>query len=221
MHVFKASAQMAAQMAALIGALAMPAIAQAQETDPITAARLSAELFAVADAKGDALLMIAAARLRKSAPVATIDRAPERDGDAPSAETLEPPLTWEAMLEAAQELSYGDPQLEGLIEDVRAEASKGVQSGRVESYTSIRAGGTDTYRPLVFSGGTYADVYVEGSGVADLNLFVRDAKGRLVCSDTDISAIAYCGWQPNTSETFAVEVRNKGGAPTTYKLMTN
>jgi len=164
--------------------------------------------------------MIAAAKLRKQVAVDVVERAPERDGAAPDT-ALDAPRTWETMLDAAADLAFENPMLTSLIEDVRLETTKGVRTGRVESYTSIRAGGTDTYRPLDFTAGAYADVYVEGSGAADLNLYVRDAQGRLVCSDTDISAIAYCGWQPDRAQSFTVEVRNKGRSASAYKLMTN
>jgi hypothetical protein len=206
--------------ALLAAVLFAPVAAPAQEIDPITASRLSAEMFTLASEQRDTLLMIAAAKLRKQVAVEVVERAPERDGAAPDAAT-DAPLTWEAMLDAAAELAFENPMLTSLIEDVRLETTKGVRTGRVESYTSIRAGGTDTYRPLEFTVGAYADVYVEGSGVSDLNLIVRDAQGRLVCSDTDISAIAYCGWQPDQTQTYAVEVVNKGRSPSAYKLMTN
>ena len=77
-------------------------------------------------------------------------------------------------------------------------------------------------RPWNTSAGDYAEVYVEAKETAsDLNLFVRDGRGRLVCSDTDISAIAYCGWRPATSEFFTVEVVNRGPAASSYSLVTN
>ncbi|WP_226779634.1 hypothetical protein [Oceaniglobus trochenteri] len=205
-----------------LAALSAAPAALAQEVDPIAATRLSAELFDLGQAQNDALLMIAAGKLRKQAEarVEVIDRAPERDGPAPRENPMAP-LTWESMLDAASDLNPDDAQMAGLIDDIRAETTKGVRSGRVESYASIRAGGTDTYRPLEFSVGVYADVYVEGSGGADINLYIRDAQGRLVCSDTDISAIAYCGWQPDTAQAYSVEVLNKGRVASAYKLMTN
>ena len=106
--------------------------------------------------------------------------------------------------------------------DVTFAGTKGVTSGEVYSITTIRAGGTDSYPPMTYTGGEYADVYIEGAtSSADLNVFVRDAQGRLVCSDTDISAIAYCGWRPGKTEGFTVEVTNRSGTPTSYSLITN
>ncbi|WP_319824622.1 hypothetical protein [Thalassovita sp.] len=193
----------------------LPALAQS----PIQTARLSAELYLAGAQQSDPVLILAAARLRKSLTLQQVDRAPEQDGAADI--NAEQPVDWEQMLDAAAELAAGDDALLGLIEDTRAERTKGVATGQVYSITSIRAGGTDTYPPLTYTGGDYAEVYVEGQAATDLNLFVHDAKGRLVCSDTDISAIAYCGWRPAQSEGFTIIVRNKGGAASSYSLITN
>ena len=205
----------------LTAALALPGAAYTQTLDPIHAARVSAQMYYIGAEQRDALLIIAAAKLRKQVAVQRIERPPLRDGDAPVGLAPPDPLTWEVMLSVASSLAYEDPQLTGLIEDVRAETFKGVSTGRVESYTNIRPGGTNTYRPLEFTPDVYADVYVEGSGVSDLNLYIRDAQGRLVCSDTDISAIAYCGWQPDRAQSYSVVVQNRGSAASAYKLMTN
>ena len=72
-----------------------------------------------------------------------------------------------------------------------------------------------------FKGGEYAEVYVEGRGTSDLNLYVYDAQNRLVCSDTDISDIAYCGWRPAKTAAFSVKVENKGKSGAPYSMMTN
>ena len=37
-------------------------------------------------------------------------------------------------------------------------------------------------------------VYIEVRDSSDLNLKIFDDQDRLVCSNTDISAISYCGW---------------------------
>ncbi|WP_099825182.1 hypothetical protein [Oceaniglobus indicus] len=204
----------------LVPCLAPGVSVAADPVDPVAASRLSDELFMLATDTQDALLMIAAAKLRKQARVPRIERRPERDGDLPSGD-LPGPREWQDMLAAALALDPDDAVMVGLARDVRAASVRGVASGRVESRAQIRAGGRDTYQPLVFSGGAWADVYVEGAGRADLDLFVRDGAGRMVCSDTDASAIAYCGWRVDTSDSFAVEVLNAGRVATTYRLMTN
>ncbi|MEM6479860.1 MAG: hypothetical protein AAF647_12585, partial [Pseudomonadota bacterium] len=65
------------------------------------------------------------------------------------------------------------------------------------------------------------EVYVEAQDSSDLNLRIFDDADRLVCSDTDISAIAYCGWQPREDGVFRVEVENASAVTVTYNLMSN
>jgi hypothetical protein len=200
-------------LAALL-ALALPA--GADTASPVKVAELSARLYAQGVDAGDPLLILSAAKLRKTlAPVAT-DRAPE-GGTA----TEGTPLTWEEMLATAETLAAGDDALLGLIDDVRVETIKGVASGPVYNIGSLTNGGGDTYPPIEFRGGEYAEVYVEAKAATNLNLTVYDDRGRLVCSDTDISHIAYCGWTPANGGTFTLKVENKGPTSAAYALMTN
>ena len=195
---------------------------QAMADNPVRNAELSARLFEAAVDLKDPMLAIAAARLRKSVLARRVDIAPEKDGPVPADPAYDRLLSWQDMLDTALSLAPRDATIAKLAEDVKFAGTKGVTAGQVYSITTIRSGGTDTYPPMTYTGGEYADVYVEGAkSGADLNVFVRDNKGRLVCSDTDISAIAYCGWRPAASEGFTVVVTNKSGQPTSYSLITN
>ena len=71
--------------------------------------------------------------------------------------------------------------------------------------------------------GQYVPVMTEAEAKAatNLNLTVHDDQGRLVCSDTDISHIAYCGWTPAAGGSFTLRVDNKGPSDAPYALMTN
>ncbi len=190
--------------------------AAAETPSPVKTAELSARLFATGVEMADPLLILSAAKLRKTlAPTAT-DRA-ATDG-APASDA---PLSWEDMLAEAEALSEGDDILLGLIDDVRAETTKGVSSGPVYNIGSIPNGKTDTYPMVDFIGGEYAEVYVEAKSASDLNLTIVDAKGRLVCSDTDASHIAYCGWRPADTAGFVLKVENNGPSAASYALMTN
>lgn len=199
---------------ALTLALALPA--GADTASPVKLAELSARLYAAGLDQGDPLLILSAARLRKTlAPVAT-DRAATGGTVANGA-----PLGWEDMLASAEALAEDDEILLGLIEDARVETTKGVASGPVYNIGSLANGGGDTYPPIEFRGGEYAEVYVEAKAATNLNLTIHDDKGRLVCTDTDISHIAYCGWTPAQGGTFTLKVENKGPASASYALMTN
>lgn len=200
--------------AALSAALSLPA--GAEGLSPVRTAQLSAELYQAGLDAGDPVLILSAAKLRKSI-------NPEKgslvaEGAAPGAGA---PLGWEEMLASAEDLAQGDDALLGLIADVRAESAKGVSSGPVYNIGTLANGGTDTYPVVDFRGGEYAEVYVEAKDATDLNLTVFDAQGRLVCSDTDKSHIAYCGWRPDQTGGFTMKVENIGPKGASYALMTN
>ena len=195
----------------------LPRAATADPMTPVQTAALSARLFAAGTQAGDPILMIAAARLRKQI-------APEPGGLRPSEGAiadLSAPLEWDDMLDAAAAAAPDDDLIAGLIADTRAESTKGVITGPIYNSGAVPAGKADIYEPVDFRGGEYAEVYIEGRGTADLNLFVYDAQNRLVCSDTDISDIAYCGWRPASTAAFTVKVENKGKTGSPYSLMTN
>lgn len=197
----------------LVG-LALPAWAEGPS--PVKVAELSARLYATGMAAGDPLLVLSAAKLRKGlAPVAG-DRAAMGGVAGAGA-----PLGWEEMLASASALAGEDAAILGLIEDAKVEANKGVAAGPVYNIGSLGNGKDDTYPPIEFRGGEYAEVYVEAKAATNLNLAVYDDKGRLVCSDTDISHIAYCGWTPASPGTFTLKVENKGPVEADYALMTN
>jgi len=164
----------------------------------------------------DPLLILSAARLRKTLAPTPTDRTA-----ADGAPATDAPLTWQEMLTQAEALAAGDAALLGLIEDVRAEGTKGVASGPVYNIGALARGKTDSYPLVDFVGGEYAEVYVEAKSATDLNLTVIDAEGRLVCSDTDASHIAYCGWRPAETAGFVLRVENNGTVSVTYALMTN
>jgi hypothetical protein len=201
-------------LAVCLMSVALPAWAEGPS--PVKVAELSARLYAAGMAAGDPLLVLSAAKLRKGlAPVAG-DRAAV-GGVAGSGA----PLGWEEMLASAADLATGDEVVLGLIEDASVEMSKGVASGPVYNIGSLGNGKGDTYPPIEFRGGEYAEVYVEAKAATNLNLAIYDDKGRLVCSDTDISHIAYCGWTPASAGTFTLKVDNKGPSAADYALMTN
>lgn len=201
-------------LALTLVALVSPALAEAPS--PVKVAEISARLYVMGMDQGDPLLILSAARLRKTlAPTAT-DRAAIGGEIGDGA-----PLSWEEMLASAEALAGEDALLLGLIDDARVESTKGVASGPVYNIGSLTDGDDDTYPPIEFRGGEYAEVYVEAKDATNLNLTIYDDQGRLVCSDTDISHIAYCGWTPAVAGTFTLKVENKGPASAAYALMTN
>ena len=111
-------------IAVCVMSLALPAWAEGPS--PVKVAELSAKTFAKGLETSDPLLILAAARMRKTlAPIAT-ERA-ALDGLAGEGA----PLEWEAMLVWAAELGKDDPLILGLIADAWVESTKGVASGPV------------------------------------------------------------------------------------------
>ncbi|MDN5788644.1 hypothetical protein [Pseudorhodobacter sp.] len=188
----------------------------ASPLSPVKTAELSARLFEAGVEAKDPVLILAAAKLRKQVNPEQSERS-AIDGEAGEGA----PLGWQDMLVQAESLAVGDDALVGLIEDVRAETTKGVVMGPIYNIGKLSGGKSDRYPRIDFKGGEYAEVYVEAKSAVDLNLTIKDAQGRLVCSDSDISHIAYCGWRPSESGSYTMEVDNKGGAATSYALMTN
>lgn len=202
----------------LSGALASCLCTAALAQEPaLKRVQTSFALFQMGVDEAEPLYILAAAQLRKSVSLTAGTLAPEGTSVAPAL----PLLDANAMLAAAAPLIAGDPALEGLAEDIRAARSKGVATGPVYSIVKIKGKGRDVYPSITFSGGKYAEIYVEGASGTDLNLMIHDAKKRLVCSDTDISAVAYCGWHPKQNDTYSITVVNQSARSGRYSLMSN
>lgn len=189
-------------VAAVLALSALPACAD--PAGPLKLVQLSARLYDVGRAENDALVIATAAKLRREAGV-----------------QAGMPLDWQAMLAEAEALAAGDEALTGLIADIRVEAGRGVASGPIHHLAPLAAGASDTRPAMPFRGGEYAEAYVEAPAGIDLNLTVLDAAGNVVCSDTDPSHVAYCGWTPAADGDFILVIENAGGAPADYALLTN
>lgn len=201
---------------ALTAALILSALpVLAADPAPLKQAEASRVLYDTGVATRDPLLVLAAAKLRRGLGLSPTDRMAEDGTPGDGA------LDADAMLATARDLATGDDMMLGLIDDVASENTKGVVSGPVYNNARIGGGQTDTYRAVPFEGGTYAEIYVEAKGSNDLNLKVTDDQGRLVCSDTDASAIAYCGWSPRSTGDFTIAVQNASGGSADYALITN
>lgn len=174
-------------------------------------AALAGALYAQGLAQGDALAVLTAARLR-------------RDAALPEVATDGSPLAlldWPDMLAEARRLAADDPALLALIDDTEAERDKGVRIGPAYVIARIAPGLGPDRIDYSFAGGTTAEVYVEGAPGTNLDLYIRDEGGKLICTDTHPSNIAYCNWIPLHDATFTVTVENRGGTATEYVLITN
>jgi hypothetical protein len=260
-----------------VAALTVPALAQdktgtnagvtAEGTAPGGAATmgLAQDLYAVGVAQGDAVTVLAAAKLaasvdvktaeaaaldpamievgadqstfakRKAAPAA-VPAAPApmmNDGEVrPAAKAsffaatseeegaADAPVTAEAMFAKATELAADDEALLGLIEDAKAEGSRGRIGGAVQWLSRLPAGTSDVWE-VPFYGNSYAEIAVVGDGDANLDVAVTDENGNVICYDVSWSDKLYCDWTPSWDGYFYVTVQNMGRSRNSYYLMTN
>lgn len=72
-----------------------------------------------------------------------------------------------------------------------------------------------------FVGGELAEVGVVGAGVSDLDLYVYDASGELVASDTSLSDFCLVQFTPEETGVYRIVVENYGGDLTVYDIVTN
>ena len=182
---------------------------------------LSRDLVEYGRKNKDALSLIVAAGMRQQVSLKAVDRKPKSDAATPAAADPTPELTVDAILKEAQTMSGNDAMIASLAKDVTASASKGRSAGPGYNVVTIAGKSTDSYDLVKFDGGDYAEVYTEGSGRSNLDLYVYDENGNLICSDTDLSDIAYCGWTPRWSGGFTIKVVNRGTNSNKYALITN
>ncbi len=72
-----------------------------------------------------------------------------------------------------------------------------------------------------FNAHEVAEVYVTGSGATTLDLYLYDAQGRLIASDTKNIDDCYVSFTPSEMLQFRIEIKNNGAADNRCLLMTN
>jgi hypothetical protein len=195
---------------------------EAKSGDPVAKLyALSRDLVDYGRKNNDALAMIVAAGMRQQVALTSVDRKPTTPGEATAEADDTPDLTVDAILAEAKSMSGDDDAVTALADDVKAAATKGRSKGPAYNVQTLGAKSIDDYANVGFDGGDYAEVYAEGSGRTNLDLYVYDENGNLICSDTAPSDVAYCGWTPRWSGNFDIKVINRGGRSNKYSLITN
>lgn len=196
----------------------------AKADEPATAKlyAMARDLVEYGRQNNDPLSLIVAANIRQQVSLTEIDRKPtSTEGSGAAAEDPTPELTVDAILDEAKSMSGDDEAIVALADDIKASATKGRTAGPGYNVVTLPGSTTDNYDNVSFNGGEYAEVYAEGSGASNLDLYIYDENGNLICSDTDYSDIAYCGWTPKWTGGFTIKVINQGGASNRYALITN
>lgn len=180
---------------------------------------MAQQLAGIGVETGDPILLIAAARLASQVAAGESELQPRESSQA-AAES--PGMhSAEEMLAAARALSDGRDDLLGLIEDTAAEGSRGsvYGSGYYDGYID---GYQNVYYDESFFGGEQAVVTLQGHNPSDIDLWVYDEYGNLICSSTGYSSYESCTWTPAWTGNFTVRVENEGHARGTYfTLWTN
>jgi len=180
---------------------------------------LSQELYAYGVDARDPLAVIVAARIRQGVEVEEREyEIAEQDGEAEEAEIE---LASAAdMLDEARVLARGDEALAGLIEEVEADASRGRVGGPGRASGWVGARSTTTYN-VTFRGGERAAIWANGPGRTDLDMYVYDQNGNLICRHIDYSDSMSCYFTPRWTGNFQVQIRNLGNIGVSHNLVTN
>lgn len=231
-----------------IGLAATPASAEeglnsdpqssADTRTPVEQLSLAHQLYAYGVEDEDPMLVIAAARLAAAVPTQEVKldgtEIPEPDDDTKAdekakaeakagKESKDPPPDLAAMIAKGRELAGDQKALQAMLDDIEATKTKGVVGGPKQAWKRIRPrtrvryyGRTTTYR-----GGRRATVSVAGNGATNLDLYVYDENGNLVCKSTRGWDREFCAWSPRWTGPFKIYVVNRGYSWNHYKIWTN
>jgi hypothetical protein len=182
------------------------------------------DLFALGMAQGDALTVLAAARLAAGVDLTDVTRTPETTtagGVTEEPDVAAGPVGAETMLTAARVLAGEDEVLTDLVYAAEAAAAApGRSSGASRTPGLLSAGATHVWK-VPFYGSSYAELAVLGDGDGTLEVQVADENGNIVCIDVSGADRSYCDFVPAWNGYFLVTVRNAGTKPNSYDLLTN
>ncbi len=119
----------------------------------------------------------------------------------------------------ATRFADGNKTLLALIKDAE-KTTRGRVGGPMRTNDRVLGGYTDTWK-IQFRGGETAYVCVIGDGDTDLDLFVYDANGNFITSDTDSSDYCVVSFTPRWTGTFYIKIKNLGRVYNNYTIITN
>ena len=162
------------------------------------------------DANKDALSLITAARMLKDVGSRPTDA--KRQGAAASENKPGgDKYAVDSILARAKDLAAGRTDLLALIDDVNKSSARGSEVGVRRWNEVVASGRSDVYR-VAFRGGEPAAVLVSGDGDSDLDLYIYDQNGNLICKDDDRTDDMICRWNPRWTGDFIIKIRNLGVA---------
>lgn len=196
---------------------------ESEATSAISLLALSDELAAVAIDRRDAAMLVQAARLKASVPTQDVERASQSGGGEEGDKTETGDFSVKGLLARAQVFAHGNEAALAMVGEAQAETATGTRGrrgGPGVSNDRVYAHDTDVYR-LTFNGDESARIWLAGDGDTDLDLFVYDENGNLICSSVSYSDRESCHWTPSWTGSFRVEIENHGSVWNGYRLSTN
>ena len=182
-------------------------------------AHLAQSLVRYGDDKKDAVAMISAARILAAEGAQDKNRDKKTQGGKGEEAKQGADMTVAGILARAKQYAGDRKDLIAMADDVAASASRGRANGPGRSVTVVRTGATDVFTET-FRGGEPAFVGISGDGDSDLDLYVYDENGNLICRSTTAGDDEACRWQPRWTGPFRIQVRNLGVA-NRYVIGTN
>jgi hypothetical protein len=198
--------------------------APSAQSTPVERLADADELYAIGRSEGDAIFVIAAARLAASVPIQDVQRTAQETGGTESKKAKSagvPDL--KAMIATARQLAGENRALNAMIDDVEATRPKGRLHGPGRARGSVKAMGTAVFKgkDVVFKGGEVAEIAVMGDGDANLDLYVFDELNNEICVSKRYADREYCRWTPRWTGPFRIEVRNRSPLWSEFTITVN
>jgi hypothetical protein len=92
-----------------------------------------------------------------------------------------------------------------------------LEKGFAQGYSSVNANSSDTYTEY-FVGGFVAGAYLSGDSDSDLDLYIYDSNGNMICRSETYGDDEYCVWTPSWTGMFKIVVKNRGNVYNRYFL---
>ena len=99
-------------------------------------------------------------------------------------------------------------------------STRGAVGGPKGQYDRVLGKDSNIYQ-VKFWANELAEVCVSGDGDTDLDLYVYDANGHLIGSDTDYTDECVVRWVPAWTGTFIIKVVNRGALYNNFAIWTN
>ncbi len=186
--------------------------------------RLADQLARYGDKNKDALALIEAAKIFNEVGVKDEKRDKKTEGTSSAKDEQEGAgqmrdQSVSALLARAREYAGGRKDLIALADEAAKTGTRGAYNP-VRHIDRVRAGITDVYN-VTFRGGEPAFLAISGDGDTDLDLYVYDQNGNLICASNGPGDDEACRWYPRWTGPFIVRVRNLGGVYNQYRMWSN